>query len=292
MTKNFFKYISKVAGILAVLFLMYTCTENPFFDETIDIPNRITVEGTVLLNDDSAPVDIYVWMERFNLSTYTDASGYFKFKLPDPRLQPGGGMNGVYSIYYYVANYRVKTSTLLLLNGQIEYGKGDVNKDGRIKQTVILPKLIDIKTEITPREIAYDNKDPLDIKITLDVKVDSLRVATYQRITGQTSCVIIKPKGASIDSAFILQGAGTDLRDEWIRDKTVWLMRYWFSVGFFPVGEYEFSPYIIIYQDNLPQELLDSIDDELLSLSYRYLNLPIKQQIGFLTVKKNLSLPE
>ena len=64
-------------------------------------------------------------------------------------------------------------------------------------------------------------------------------------------------------------------------------MRYLFSVGFFPPGEYEFIPYIIIYQDNLPQELLDSIDEELLFLSYRYLNLPIKQQTGCITVKKN-----
>ena len=281
------KYKSRLLFWGLVLFLFSGCTENPFFTENIDIANHLTVEGRVILNDDTAPVNIYVWLERFNLSTYTDSSGYFKLKLPDPHLQPGGGMNGVYSIYYYVANYRLKTSSMLLLKGQIEYGRGDVDENGRISQTVILPKLLDIKTEVTPSEIAFDNKDPLDIKITLDVKVDSVRVATYKRLNGQTSCIIIKPRGASIDSAFILQGAETYLRDEWISDKTVWLMRYLFSVGFFPPGKYEFIPYIIIYQDNLPQELLDSIDEELLSLSYRYLNLPVKRQIGRITVKKN-----
>ncbi|HID39175.1 MAG TPA: hypothetical protein EYP36_06645 [Calditrichaeota bacterium] len=287
MKTIFLKYKSRLLLFGLILFLFPRCTENPFFNENIDITNQLTVEGRVILNDDFVPVNIYVWLERFNLSTYTDSSGYFKLELPDPHLQPGGGMNGVYSIYYYVANYRVKTSSMLLLKGQIEYGSGDVDNRGRINQTVILQKLIDIKTEITPSEIAFDNKDPLDIMITLDNKIDSVRVATYKRLNGQTSCIIIKPRGAGIDSAFILQGIGTYLQDEWISNKTVWLMRYLFSVGFFPPGEYEFIPYIIIYQDNLPQELLDSIDEELLFLSYRYLNLPIKQQTGCITVKKN-----
>ena len=274
--------------LIGLLFLLFSCTENPFFTDTIDTPNRISVEGKVALNDDANPAGVFVWLERFNLSTFTDSSGYFKLKLPDPHLQPGEGLNGVYSIYFYLANFKVKTASLLLLNGQIEYGKGDVNENGRIKNTIVLQKILDIATEIIPAKVQDDNKDPLDIVITLNNQIDSVHVATYKHITGQTSCIIIKPEDKPIESAILLQGIGTELRDEWITQKTVWLMRYQFSVGFFSPGKYEFIPYIIIYQDELPDELIAAIDEEALSFTYRFLNLPFKQKIGHLTVSKSV----
>lgn len=278
------RYFNRLLFALIASLGIWSCTSNPFFDDKVEITQHLSVEGTVLLSDNIIPDQIYVWMEGIGLSTATDQQGRFKIELPSPKLQPGGGLNGIYNIYYFLGNYQLASSSTLLLNGQFELGNGAINSEGKIGKTIVLQKLLDIHTEVSPANIESNYKDSLVIKILLNNRVDSVRVLTYKHMFfGNTSCVIIKPTGQPDSTAILLRGTPTILAEEVIKNYTEWMMIYKFSPFFFEAGQYDFIPYLEIVQ-NLPDQLLKSLNNEGYDFNVSYLKIPFKRSDGRLTV--------
>ena len=95
----------KLLVIFNSLLLGVKCTENPFDNEDKILANSIM--GKVELSDQQSPDNVHVWFKAFNISTRTDENGNFELKLPTETKQSGGGLDGIYSLYFYVANYVV-----------------------------------------------------------------------------------------------------------------------------------------------------------------------------------------
>ena len=119
------KKIFQLKLILLPLILILTCSKNPFSDGKVNNAQQIKIEGTATLSDHGIEENIFVWLEGFQVSTWTDKNGNFKLTLPEIPTN-NDNLNGIYKIYYYVANYKIKTSSITIINGQIEKNLGDI----------------------------------------------------------------------------------------------------------------------------------------------------------------------
>lgn len=277
----------KIIWYLVVLttgILLFSCTENNLFDNEINVTENLIVRGTVLLSDPTGPDSVYVWMEGVNLSTYTDAQGDFLLELPSPKNQPGGGLNGIYRIFFFLGNYRIESASTLIINGEFQYGKGDLDIKGNVTRKVVLHKLLDIRTVVSPSEIENTYKDSIVTRIQLVNVTDTVRVRTFKRITGYTSCLIIKPVRGTDEQAVLLRGDPTFWWEEIITEPTEWIMIYKFISGFFEPGEYEFFPFLEVVQDGVPPGLLESLGNDVYAFGHEYLKVPFKQVRGRLKV--------
>ena len=88
-----------------------------------------------------------------------------------------------------------------------------------------------------------------------------------------------------IEEAVLIQGNPATFLQIIVKDVVLWPTRFVFSIGFFNEGIYQVIPYIQIVQEGLPEELLLSIDENIFDVNHHYLNWPIKQQPGLLTVE-------
>ena len=204
--------------------------------------------------------------------------------MPTPQSQPGGGISGVYSLYYYMGNYRYTSSSILIVNGKYEYGKGDLDINGQVKGPIVLEKLLDIRTRVEPNKIEPQFTDAIDIFVTLENLVDTVVISSYRRPDGGPSGIIIKPVALSDDYAVLIRGNFTTLVTSEITSTTIWQMRYKFSPGYFPAADYHFLPFLMIHQEGLPDELLSSIDPLYYTFSHKYLKIPFRQAPGFFYV--------
>jgi len=100
----------------------------------------LIVEGKVRLSDNSDPSNVFIWLEGLNISTYTDEAGEFILNIPPPQFQPGGGMSGDFRLFYYVGNYKCTSSSVVIRDGYIDCGVGDVDSEGNVNEIIILTK--------------------------------------------------------------------------------------------------------------------------------------------------------
>ncbi len=263
--------------------LLQFCTENPFFEDDVEISQNLKIEGTVLLSDQFSPENVYVWLSDIDIATTTNDKGSYSLELPDPASQPGGGLSGVFTLYFYLANYALDSASVLILNGQFEYGKGDINTRGVVNKTV-LPKLLDIKSVLSPAKVFDFEKNTIEISFILTSRTDSVTVQTYKNPGGQTSCLAIQVVGAETGEGAMIRGNYTTLMYEVIKDETEWYMAYVFSPHYFKPGKYAFRPFLRIMQPGLPRELIRSIDAHAYDFDLGYLKLPFKIQGGILNV--------
>ena len=65
--------------IVFLLISLFSCTSNPFWDDSGTIEVKIT--GKVLTENNQTNVPVSVWLETFDLYTTTDSVGYFSFSI-------------------------------------------------------------------------------------------------------------------------------------------------------------------------------------------------------------------
>lgn len=270
--------------IICLLFII-SCTENPFFEDKIEVQENRIVRGKVNLGIGIIPSGVYIWLEGFNLSDWTYEDGNFMIELPPSETQPGNGLNGIYRLYVYTANYQYKQYDLLLLNGEFEYNTSILDADGNFKYTIVITKILNIRTIIEPTKIMSTNKDPINFTIRLESLVDSVIVRTHFNIWNTPSSLVFLKNDSPISEAILIQGSPATLLTVIIKDVVLWPTSFVFSSGFFNEGVYLVRPYLQLIQEGLPDELLLSIDKDIFNVDYHYLNWPIKQQAGLLTVE-------
>lgn len=261
------------------------CDSNPFSGE--DTIQGTSITGKVTLNDGQNPSNVFVWFEPLNISARADSNGEFNMQLPSPSAQSSGGLSGIYKLYYYMANYKIKSIDIALSGGKVqEFENNATLAKGEIP-SVQLKKLIDIFTsqfEIHKTETQDDSilvffraraqddvvtlktlySSPFDDASTLriaglvrslDAENDFLRTFLYDR-PGEGQLVI-----------------GNNTRN--LHPMLVHIFQHAY-ITTFPPGRYEFIPYLIVEQSGIPDGLLDKLGREATTFCNSYVRYPIK----------------
>lgn len=286
------KHTTLILFLTLVSLVSFMCTSNPLFEDR-NSSSKQTVKGKIRLSDGASPDSVFVWLEGLNLSTHTDDEGNFTLQLPTPQTQPGGGLTGDFRIFYYIGNYEIITSSVVIRNGSFEYGAGDIDTDGNINGTTILQKLADIHTVIQPFEIPEYDSSRVGITIFVTVTVvptmNSVEVKMPIGPGGLLTAMIFKEINGSISDAVFYGNAQLSepihvtVTRNW---QTGIKARNINSTPYYTLepGEYEVIPYIRIIQENLPEGLLECIGENADTFDQDYLKIPVRLNLGRLTV--------
>ena len=289
--------------LLAILTLAFSCTSNPFFDNKVDSNVKRSVKGTVRLNDGEVPENIYVWLEGFNLSARTDRTGKFKITLPLPQMQPGGGLTGIYKLYYYMGNYVYQTSSLLVRNGRFAYDAEDIDSQGKIIKTITLQKLLDIKTIIEPDTIVLmkdttetigllsktgadtvwaDTLSPqVTVRISLTPKRRNVRIKYYKLDENESACAGFSDIDSSAANVrFLFSSSQRFLSEQTVPSVIELAMKKRWSYSMLKPGRYEIVPFLLTVQDGIPDALYKSFGESALTADVQYLHIPFKESRG------------
>ena len=308
---KFFKIFSMKLGrkiFLIALFLITifinniilfdSCTKNPFEGGENIAPPKRTITGKVeLIGDiDLRPDSVFIWLEGFKIGTYTNQDGNFTLILPPPATQTSqGGIDGILKLYYYIANFDLAITELVIRNGEFVYSKGEINARGELNHPKKLVQFLRIETRVTPSEISIGSVDSaifFTVIFTLTAMDDTVTVF-FPSIVGDIFFpVIFKNKQTgkiSILRSFVLGPEDNEIRDVQILPRGIPFKRkvlVVFTPETLPPGEYEIIPYIIPKHEMIPNELLASIGKNILSLSPNYLKLPMKRTGGDFILKE------
>lgn len=286
MASNF----SKIIFYLLLITILFACTENPFFDDKIKSRDTI-IRGKVVLSDHSTPDEVYVWMEGFDFGTWTDDGGNFEIVLPPPDRQAGAGVTGTYKIYYYLANFKLDSSLIVIKNGEVQRLHGDLDENAELKQSKYLVKVLNIKTEIDPAIVTSDYSGPIDMTLSLDPLIDSVFVKFPNKSQGPLAIVFLQKISPEEDYFEILDVNGFALTADIISDSLtnvpkIWRAGFHLNANRLPKGKYKIIPYFLIEQGPVPFNLLNDFGQNITIPARDFINVPIKREGGELEVRE------
>ncbi len=271
------------AVVLAAAFLLnLSCIENPFGgDDDISGGTR-SLRGTVTLGNGGNAEGTYVWLESFNQGAYVDAQGEFNLTLPPAGSQSsGGGASGVYQLYFFVANYLLKSSSVVTRNGAFVYGQGEVSKSGELNNAKSLERFLRISTIVSPSTVASSYNGTIAVETTLEATIDTATVVFPKTLAGLLGAVLIRRINGS--EVYIMQavpGAGGSESQRVGRSPYKRGMVFNFTTSPLPPGDYEVIPYILLRRQTVPALMLTNLGGNLEDLAPNYLNLPMKREGG------------
>jgi len=267
--------------LMPIFCIFSVCTYNPFYSEDAAKDFHI-VKGKIRLADGDSNDNIYVWLEELNLSTRTNIQG--EFSLSIPRTDNLKGYNNDLKLYYYVGNYAIQNSNVLVVDGMFEYGKYDINSDGLIKETIHLRKLVDVKTTIIPQSISEDYNGAMNIEVVvtnLDTNILVINQMTLYNVLGG---IIFREINSSHADATRLQLDGVAHLSHQLLDPVTWQGSFNWPFRFLPPGNYDVYPYIFLVQSGIPQELFNNFGENADRFTEDYLKIPFKHQSDLLKV--------
>jgi len=271
----------------ALLVLLSGCTENPFFTDKIDPKNQRTIYGRVALSDNSVPDGIFIWLEGFDLSTYSDENGRFEITLPLPQEQPAGGINGVFNLYYFAGNYRLASTTLHVLDGQFRYGQGDVNASGEIYPWPVLRQLLQVECTLAPNSIIRDFNQEISVQCTLSTTLDSVFVESYLLREKEFSSILLISTNPSVSDTILYKLPAAGLQQSVVKNLEIWHMNFDTKQVSFNSDRYEIIPFLLVRQEGIPPGLISALGNAALTFSPEYTDLPFKRQPGAFTVTES-----
>lgn len=270
--------------LTTLLFAQLACTSSPVGDNEIS-PGKRQLSGEVILSDDGDPEGVYVWLSGFDIGARTDRKGHFELILPPPSQQASsGGVSGAFQLYFYVANYNLDSTTVAIDKGEFVFGQGEVNSQGQLSAPKFLTRALKISTSVIPPSLSTQDLDlgvprPVFVSVKLEAGTRPVTV-DFPLQSGDVLGPIIF-RNIDTDSTVIFGStingipgtARLTLQDaEFIRLMTVPM-----SPNIMPFGKYEIIPYLFVEQ-KLPRGLLQSLGEDVESLSPAYLNIPFKRQ--------------
>ena len=275
--------VVKLIALLVIYVLIFSCTSNPLFKE--DQVKSEQISGQILLDDESTPDNIYVWLEEFNLSTFTDSQGRFTLSIPSPEARGlGSNFNGEVSLYFYVANYYIDSTTIIFANGRLLEDQAAINNVGEITATHTLRKMASV---VIFADQSLTNSNVLKVFIALtsidyNIKVYSLReLLKYPQTGFIRTGLIIESLGGSQLRIFLNRPESFLWSDVLIVNEP---QRWTFDLNLetlgLPVGQYRVVPYLLFPQKGVPDALRKSISSNVEEFDEDYLLLPLKREGG------------
>jgi hypothetical protein len=205
-------------------------------------------------------------------------------------LPPSGGngstpSGGVFDLYFYLANYKLSSAKVVIQNEGFLYGQGDLDAGGRLFGTRRLAKLLHIRTQAFPSNIAENYAGPVDILMTLQATLDSVTVILPKVVGGLLGGIVLVKKETS--EAFYSVpdvDANTRLITRIGTEPRSWRMVLNIARGQFPPGHYEIIPFMLVEQEEVPEALLQSLGPNVEGISADFLKIPFKRETGELAI--------
>ena len=278
--------------IFFILILFSSCTSNPFWEDSAS--KKINIQGHIDTQSGVSDVPAFVFVENLNISTYTDTSGFFSIDFPSLEMEDGV-FSGAVKVYYYIHNYKIAYSTLYITNGRLTSEQVDFDENG------VLINIISLK-ELASFDLSIDNiwdrtnGDTLKLSLTINSKNYPFSYFSYVDIQSNPrryipSGVLLKSKTNQAvyydkNNTDFLQKTDVSLNETKVLDFKV------APNNFFPFiiddyilleqqlvqsGEHEVLPYIHIIQDDIPDQLFESIGIQNAGIiGESYLKMPIE----------------
>lgn len=271
----------RVLFLAAVSLLCMSCIENPFGGDKDISGGTRSVRGQVTLSNGAKSEGAYVWLDGFNLGTNVNAQGEFTLTLPPAGSQSsGGGANGVYQLYFFLANYTLKSSSIVTRNGAFVYGQGEVNKSGELTNAKSLDQFLRISTEVNPATVSTNYSGVVSVEIFLTATIDTATVVFPNTLAGLLGAVLIRRVGGNeVYVAEAVPGAQGQEVQRVGRTATKRGLTFNLLNTPLPPGDYEIIPYVLIRHQTVPSLLLASLGG-VEQLGPGYLNLPMKREGG------------
>tara|TARA_B100001250_G_scaffold411280_1_gene439583 strand:- start:984 stop:1856 length:873 start_codon:yes stop_codon:yes gene_type:complete len=277
----------KNKAIIFILASLFSCTSNPFWDDSSIIEMKIT--GRALTDNNQTNVPVSVWLETFDLYTTTDSIGYFSFSITNSQT-PTGNINGPINLYFYIHNYELDSVTVYFTNGMFAKDQTDFSDDGRLLNPVEMKKLLSGEVKL------HFNKNSIQIRDTLRI---SFNFETHSALSIDTYKYILDEDSSDFHSGIFFRSltdnkvvtiyrfTGKDQFGNSVEDQLQYLTYeenefitwtyYLLSDSLnLSSGDYEVLPYLLIRHDQIPTGLIEAQGgDSVLTLSAYYLDLPL-----------------
>jgi hypothetical protein len=272
--------------IVFLLISLFSCTSNPFWDDSGTIEMKIT--GKVITENNQTNVPVSVWLETFDLYTTTDSVGYFSISINNSQTSYGS-MNGPVNLYLYIHNYELDSVTVYFTNGMFSKEQTDFSEDGELLNPVEMKKIL------SGEVILHFNKNSIQTRDTLRV---SFNLETHSVVSIDTYKYILQEDGSDFHSGLFFRSLtdnetvtiyrftgtnqfGNSVDDQlrnlaYEKDESITWTYYLLSDSLnLSSGDYEVLPYLLIRHDQIPIGLIDAHGgDSVLTLSAYFLDLP------------------
>ena len=270
--------------ILAIMLLLPRCTHNPFDDDKIS-SNMVKISGRVLLGDDKSPEIVHVWLEGFDLTTHPDAQGNFSFLLPSPSLQPYGGLTGSFKIFFFMADYKLDSATVMVKNGQLLTNHGDIDENGHLRYLKILPKKLRIFLSVSPDTAIEDSTNSLLLELRIEATADTVFIHYPDRSPGPLSILFIKNLSDTTQPVKIFEGSPFASAAPMLTDSVSINPLFWYDGVTLadldlPKGTYQIIPFFVIDHKKVPADLLDNIGRLIDKPTLQFLDVPTYRRGG------------
>lgn len=273
-----------IPGSIAAVLLcitMVSCTESPF-GEDINAPRSSMLTGTVTLSNQEDPSGVYIWLEGSDIKAFSDGSGSFQLELPPSLSATSGAQNGIYNLYFYVANYQISSSSVVIQDGQFLGSRGDLNGSAELVGTKSMVKLLNIETSVEPDTIDENFEGMVHFSVFLQALFDSVEVSMPKLDKGLPQAVLIR----NLDTGEVTVCPQSPPEADFLETKkigpeiTIIEHTFELNANLLPIGEYSVIPFILIRQENLPEDLLSSLGFDIEDINSSFANIPFKRSGG------------
>ena len=231
------------------------------------------------MSDGASSRGTVAWFDIFKYARTASASGSFSMMLPQPHLQPGGGLNGTYKFYFYKGNYRLTTAEVLIEGGSF-----------LTEQTVraTMEKLLNIKTEALTKKISYGHASPIEVQVTLQPLSDPVRAKVYRdaegNLCGFTRYITSDANGVELYWYQVVPSVNSCTPDyiELSQESVEKMMLY--NTSTLLPGTHEVIPFIDVEQNGVPDDLMDLYGEMSHEFTKYYLILPYNRDNGKILV--------
>ena len=277
----------KIKTILFFLISLFSCTSNPFWDDSGTLEMKIT--GKVITANNQTNVPVSVWLETFGLFTTSDPDGNFSFSISNSQTLYGS-INGPVDLYFFIHNYELDSVTVYFTNGMFSKEQTDFSEDGELLNPVEMKKILSGEVEL------HFNKNSIQTHDTLRV---SFNFETHSAVSIDTYKYILQWDGSDFHSGLFFRSltdnetvniyrfSGTDQDGNSVEDQlrnlnyeenesitwTYYLLSDSLNLS---SGNYEVLPYLLVRHDQIPIGFIEAHGgDSTLTLSAYFLDLPL-----------------
>ena len=276
----------KAVVILLIILPLFMACENPFGKDEIAGENR-TVTGTIQVESADRLDGAYVWLDGVNVGAFTDDEGRFKLTLPPKSaMNVSGEVNGEFDLIIYSINLELKVKKVILRNGAIIYGEGDVDKHG-VVLGLDLQQTFSVETRSAFPQLSPGDAPRMSITAHMRAKRDSFAVNIPGGNLVLLGDVFIKNIGTGEVHIFELAG-GRPYIDMLHRDETLWSFHPDVFARGLKKGFYKVYPLVYPWYPDLPQGLFESLDISPQIMDAAYLKLLCVGNFAEFEVMENL----